>query len=348
MLDLLKPEISKVVDGVVGKKILIYGMAGTGKTRNAVQAPKPLVLCFENGLGAIDGVPHFTIKKWSDFRDIVKQLTNPKDEEKIHEMYETIIIDSIDGIELLAKAYVCGVVGAVSIAKGNEGYGLWKEYAQEVQKQLNALDTSGFTLIFLDHSGTRDFYDPTGAKYTKIYPAGDKRSVDPIINMCDIVGFAQFDQQVDGTPSVLSSLYVRGNSAFEAKTRFDYMPSIIPNWNYRKLTDALNAAIRENEKKTGSKAITPEQAKAESDSEKAIEEASFLSVDDEIKRIGNMLMRMQKRTGSRAEYEKILKDKLGNPDFKCNQATEEQREALDLVYNELLKLGYEYTDVIKE
>ena len=126
------------------------------------------------------------------------------------------------------------------------------------------------------------------------------------------------------------------------------MPSTIPNWNYKKLTDALNAAIRENEKKTGSKAITPEQAKAESDSEKAIEEASFLSVDDEIKRIGNMLVRMKKKTGTIEEYQKILKDKLGNPDFKCNKATEDQREALDLVYNELLKLGYEYTDVIKE
>lgn len=44
MLDLLKPEISKVVDGVVGKKILIYGAAGTGKTRNAVQADRKSVV----------------------------------------------------------------------------------------------------------------------------------------------------------------------------------------------------------------------------------------------------------------------------------------------------------------
>ena len=56
---------------------------------------------------------------------------------------------------------------------------------------------------------------------------------------------------------------------------------------------------------------------------------------------------MKKKTGTIDEYQKILKDKLGNPDFKCNKATEDQREALDLVYGELLKLGYEYTDVIK-
>ena len=59
------------------------------------------------------------------------------------------------------------------------------------------------------------------------------------------------------------------------------------------------------------------------------------------------MKRMKIRTGSTEEYEKI-KEKLGNPDFKCNKATEEQREALDFVYNELLNLGYEYTDVIKE
>ena len=59
-----------------------------------------------------------------------------------------------------------------------------------------------------------------------------------------------------------------------------------------------------------------------------------------------MLTRMKKKTGTFDEYQKI-KDKLGNPDFKCNKATEDQREVLDLVYNELLKLGYEYSDVIK-
>ena len=76
-------------------------------------------------------------------------------------------------------------------------------------------------------------------------------------------------------------------------------------------------------------------------------EKASISVEEEIKRVGNMLIRMKKKTGSLDEYQNILKNKVGNPDFKCNKATEEQREALDLVYNELLKLGYEYTEVIR-
>lgn len=348
MIDLLKPEISRVVDGVVGKKILIYGNAGTGKTRNAVQSPKPLVLCFENGLAALDGIPNIKIKKWTDFKDVVRQLTDSAKIAQIKELYETIIIDSIDGIELLAQAYVCGVYGATSIAKGNEGYGLWKEYAQEVQRQLSLLDTSGFTLIFLDHAGTRDFYDPTGSKYTKVYPSGDKRSVDPIINMCDIVGYAQFDTQPDGTPCPLSTLHIRGNSAFEAKTRFDYMPSDIINWNYDKLTSAIIEAIKEDTKIKGTSPITVAQAQKELEEEKAVAEKAFLPLDEAIKRIGNMLIRMKQDKGNLNQYQDILKNKLGNPDFKCNAATEENREAVDIVYNALLDLGYAYTDVMKK
>lgn len=337
MIDLFNPEVSKVVEGVVGKKILIYGAAGTGKTSNAVKAPKPLVLCFENGLSAIQGVPNIKIKKWVEFRDVVKQLTDPTKVDELRKLYETIIIDSCDGIELLAQTYICGVYGAPSVAKGNEGYGLWKEYAQEVQRQLSLLDNSGFTIIFLDHSGTRDFYDPTGQKYAKIYPAGDKRSIDPIINMCDIVAFAQFDNQIDSSnPVVLSTLYLRGNSAYEAKTRFDYMPTAITAWNYDKLTKAINDSIKEGNLIT----ISAEEAQKELDVTKAAERASTLPLKEEISRIANMLTRMKQSTGSLKEYEEILRNKVGNPQFKCNTATEEQREALDIVYNALKELGY--------
>lgn len=338
MIDLLKPSVSQVVEGVVGKKILIYGNAGTGKTSNAVKAPKTLVLAFESGLAALDGVPYIRINKWKDFKEAIKQLTDPKLIEELKKRYETIILDGIDNIELLASKYICAAYNAASIGQGNEGYGLWKEYAQEVQTQLSALDGSGFTLIFLDHAGTRDFYDPTGVKFTKIYPAGDKRSIDPIINMCDIVAYAQFDKVGDEKEigSQLATLYVSGNSAFEAKTRFDAMPSFIKNWNYAKLSDEITKAINAK----GIAVVSSEAAEKALIAEQKAELESTIPLTTLIQRISDMLVAMKNKTGKLDEYKNILKDKIGNVNFKCSNATESDREAVETVYGELLALGY--------
>lgn len=347
MLDLLKPEISSVIDGIVGKKIMIYGPAGTGKTSNAAKAPKALVICFENGLSAISGIANIKIRKWTDFQDVVKQLADPMKHTALKEKYECIIFDGVDYLELLAQKYICGIYGAASIAAGNSGYGLWKEYGQEIQNQLRLLDMSGFTLIFLDHASTRDFYDPAGAKYTKIYPAGDKRSIDPIINMCDIVGYTQFDAAVEGQPVQLATLYVRGNSAFEAKTRFDYMPSIITNWSYDKLTAAIVQAIKDSAVATGTKPISEKEADSKLVAESLADVKNTLPVKELVKRISNMLIRMKRETGNLNAYQDILVTKVGNPDFKCNAANENQREVVELVYRSLKELGYDDSDVIE-
>ena len=140
-IDIFNPEVSLVVKGIPGKLICIYGPNGTGKTSNAVQAPKPFVIAFENGLGAISGVANAKIKKWTDFQKVVKQLTDPATIEQAKSLYSTIIIDTIDGIENLADPYVAGCYGATRVREGNEGYGLWKEYAAEISKQITEFAT---------------------------------------------------------------------------------------------------------------------------------------------------------------------------------------------------------------
>ena len=43
-MDILKPEISKLVGGVKGKSFFFYGNYGTGKTSQSVKAERPYVL----------------------------------------------------------------------------------------------------------------------------------------------------------------------------------------------------------------------------------------------------------------------------------------------------------------
>lgn len=341
-IDIFTPEVSTVVKGVKGKLIYIYGPNGTGKTSNAVKAEKPFVVCFENGLGAISGIPNIKIKRWTDFQKVVKQFTDPStiDDAKAH--YSTIIIDTTDGIEALADAYIAGCYNVTRVREGNEGYGLWKEYSQEIEKQLKLLCNSGYTVIFIGHEGEREFPDPQGNKYTMIYPRGDKRVVNPILDLVDIVAYAQLrPDTADGKP-VDATLYLQGNSAFMAKSRFKYITRAIPEWNYDKLEKAISDAIVAEEKDSGVKSISLSEAEAKKATAEKEEKKEIIPLDVLVERIGLMLTEMNSKEGSIANYLNIMLDKLGTKDFKCNAATEAQREQVETLYNALVEKGYSF------
>ena len=213
-IDLFKPEISQVVKGIDGKILLIYGCNKCGKTYNAVQAPKPLVLAFEQGLGALDGVPFFPIRTWSEFRSIVRKLSDPKNFDALHEKYNTIIVDAIDGIEKLSDRYVCSSLGINHIREYNGGYGAWKEWGDEIESQLRPLAFSGFTVIFIGHEGTRKFLAEDGkTEYEMVYPRGDKRVVDPILNYVDLTCYVRLGGAKDTGDQELSTLYLKATVA---------------------------------------------------------------------------------------------------------------------------------------
>ena len=117
-VDIFNPEISQVIKGLEGKLILIYGTNSTGKTKNLVQANKPLVCAFENGLGAINGVKNVKIKKWTDWTKIVKQLTSDATIEEAKKQYATIIVDTADGMGDLASDFICGNFGVSRLGEG--------------------------------------------------------------------------------------------------------------------------------------------------------------------------------------------------------------------------------------
>lgn len=341
-IDIFNPEVSQVIKGIPGKLICIYGTNGTGKTSNMVKADKPFVIAFENGLGAISGIANTKIKRWTDFQKVVKQFTDPATIDEAKKHYSTIIIDTIDGIENLADPYIAGCYGVTRVREGNEGYGLWKEYSAEINKQINLLCNSGYTVVFLAHEGDREFPNPQGEKYTMIYPRGDKRVVNPILDLCDIVAYAQLQpDSADGKP-VPSTLYLRGNSAFLAKSRFKYMVRSIPEWSYEKLEKAVVDAITMEEKASGVASTTLEASLAKEEAETKAEAEAMLPIDELIQRIGMMLKQMNAKNGNINEYSDLLLDKLGTKDFKCNTATEAQREQVETIYYALMDKGYKF------
>ena len=149
-IDIFAPSVSTVSKGIEGKLILLHSNERKlGKTAQAVRFPKPFYLRFEQGINAISGLPYAPLTKWSDFKKVNKQLTDPKTIDKARSMYSTLIVDTLDVAIKWCEKYVCGMQGVTRLNDGNSGYGLWKEYENEWFNEWNKLLNAGYCVIFI-------------------------------------------------------------------------------------------------------------------------------------------------------------------------------------------------------
>lgn len=336
--NIFEPQISQVTAGLEGKMILIYGTNRTGKTLNAVKAEKPFVFGFERGLNAIPGIPFAPISTWRQFTEIVKQFTGPQ-MDKAKETYKTLIIDTIDAMGDLAAEYVCGVFNCDSVGTGKGGYGIWKEYAAEINKWLRTLTNAGYTIVFIGHEGTREKQDERGAKYDQIYPRGEKRVVDPICDLVDFICYAQMPPRNEKDIQPASTLYMTGTRAFHAGSRFTEVTDAIPEWNIDKLTTVIAKAVEAEEKKSGIKAVSFEE------NQKNLEKANTSPWAD--KSTADLrAMCVEKggasinATGTPEWYQTLLFDLFGTREFVASKATEQQRPQLEQLLEALIAAGY--------
>lgn len=338
MVDIFNPSVSQLVGGLDGKLILVYGSNRTGKTFNAVRSKKPLVIGFERGLNAIPGIPFIPISKWGDWTATVEQLTG-FNAEKAHEMYQTIIIDTFDAMGDLASECICNRFGVDTVGQGNRGYGLWKEYSQEISKWVRMLTNSGFTVIFIGHDGTRELQDEQGNKYDQIYPRGDKRVVPLLCDLCDIIAYAHPQPLNEKGEVVNSTLFLRGNRAFHAGSRFTELVPYIAEWNMEKLEVAITEAVKAMEAKTGTKAVSfEENAKMIADAQRS--EYADIPFEDLKKMVTDKASKMIEATGSPLAYQEILFTELANREFVVSQATERQRDMVEQILRALITKGY--------
>lgn len=326
MIDIFSPQISALSYDLSGKTILIYGTNRTGKTKQLTRLPKPCYLAFEAGINGIAGIPFFSMRKWSDFVQFVKQVTNEKNAEKAKEMYQTMILDEASIIGSLCKEFICEKYGVDRINDGNKGYGLWTEYSQEFEKYLRLLTSMGFTVAFIAHEGTRDFKDENGEEYSKIYPAGDKRIIDPICNLVDIIAYASVNGVDETGVEIKSSLFMTNTRKYHAGSRFDYLTSHLKEFTAENLQAAIAEAIEKQEKADGVKAVDyTTQAKTYK-----VVEKSYDEMKDEIRAIAEKMFNNEQGE----KYKSIVEDHLGKG--RGVQDTDaSQKQLLELILADL-------------
>ena len=333
-IDIFSPSISTVSNGIEGKLILLHSNERKlGKTAQAVRFPKPYYLRFEQGINAIAGLAYAPLTKWSDFKKVNKQLTDPKTLDKARAMYSTIIVDTLDVAIKWCEKYVCGMQGVARLNDGNSGYGLWKEYENEWFGEWNKLLNAGYCIVFISHSEERKMIDPkTNEEYVQLYPKGDKRTIDLIIDAVDLIGYVKsngFDE--NGNPQ-MSSVYFANCPQFLAGGRFKYMAPEITPFTAEAVQEALKEAVEKESQESGIQAVDYSTFKAES----TVKQLTYEEAMEQVKPLYKKLYKVNKDK-TIAIVEKYLGE--GNKISETNEAQTEQiimiiddlRDALDEV-----------------
>jgi GTPase SAR1 family protein len=94
-IDILNIAPHEVSRDLSGYTVLFYGQPKTGKTTISSRFPDALLLAFEKGYAALPGVKAAPINRWSEFKQVLKQLKS----DEAHALYKTIVVDT--------ASYIC-------------------------------------------------------------------------------------------------------------------------------------------------------------------------------------------------------------------------------------------------
>ena len=297
----------------------------TGKTTTAAKFPKALLLAFETGYLAIPGIMAQPINKWAEFKQVLKQLKD----EKAHEQFSNIIIDTSDIAYDLCEKYVCNQNGVSAINEIPYGQG-WSKASKEFDEALRSIPQMGYGLVLISHSQDKTFKDETGEEYNQIVPTLANRPRLIVDRMSDIIGYAHPVQEEDGSTHTV--LYMRGTPRFVAGSRFKYTPDMI-DFTYENLVNAIGDAIDKQAAELDGKLVTDTRTTAYNVSS----DVDFDSLMEEFKALTKQI---QKNTGAEFKTKWVPKithivDNYLGVGKKVNDCTPAQAEQLELIVSDL-------------
>ena len=170
-------------------RIMLTGVEGIGKSTWAASAPHPIFIQTEDGLDQIDCHKFPLAKSFGDVMGALSDLYSEK------HAYQTVVIDSLDRLELLVWDEVCRQHGAKSIEKADGGYGRGYVHAlthwREVVEGLEALrNDRGMAVILIAHVRVERFQDPESTAYDRYAPRLHKHACALLVEWVDAVLFA--------------------------------------------------------------------------------------------------------------------------------------------------------------
>lgn len=174
-------------------KILLYGLAGVGKSTLANTLRKPIFIDFEGGLGAIgpDRTPQIT--DLDVFYECLVELYRKAKEGKRE--YDTIVIDSADWMVRKIVEKAAGIDAnnlTETLNKSNGGYGngaqvLMNHVRTKLLPTLVALNKQGYGICLVAHAEVKSLMDEDGVNTDRVAPKIDEKTMHVFVEWVDHV-----------------------------------------------------------------------------------------------------------------------------------------------------------------
>ena len=285
----------------------------TGKTTLASRFPKNLLVAFEKGYNAIDGIKAVDINKWSDFKVVLRQLEKPE----ARAIYDTITIDTTTIAYEMCEQFICAQNGVQSIRDiaWGQGWGLAKK---EFENCLRKITMLGYGLVLISHIETRKEKTSDDSEIEILAPSMPKRCYEVVNQIVDIIGYIATEWDDDGNSQ--RWLYTRQTPTVMAGSRFPYLSPKI-KLGYDELVEAINDAIDKQRELDGATVVDKVEKKIE-------EEVKFDEVRAEAEALWNELVK-----ADAANADKILKkvEIIFGRKIKLSEITEDQKDLMQLV-----------------
>ena len=207
-------------------KALIYGQAGSGKTRFAADAASPFWFDYESSTE--------TLRHWPDYKDIPVKKPANIDELRLdvtkaieEDEVQTVVIDSITTcLDYYLRQHMA------KVASKRDRYQLYEadyKYATQVFTDLfGFLQDAPVHVVIIGHE--RVIRDPESGNVTGIYPDITPRLQQAVTRLVNVVGYMQVTPSE--TKGATRKLYVNRTKTIEAKNRLNIQETYIenPSW----------------------------------------------------------------------------------------------------------------------
>ena len=309
----VKPHIvSKDLSGYI---TFIYGPAKTGKTTFGTKMPGHLILAFERGYNCLPGAMAQDIQTWGDMKQVLRELKKPQ----VREMFQSIIIDTVDIAADLCQKYMCNQLGIENIGDGGWATNGWAKYKKEFEDTFRALTQLGYAVVFISHDKEKTIKPQYGNEYQQIGSSMQSSAYSIIENMADIIGYAHPKVNSEGQSKVVLTLRSFDNSV-RCGGRFKY---IAPenDFSYDALKKALNEAIDKEAAETNGMYVTEEKMQAPE-----IKEYDYDALMSEFQDLAGKVL--QKDANNGAKISQIIERYLG----KGKRIVETSRDQAEFIY----------------
>lgn len=326
MIDILNIQPTVISRDLKGKFVCIYSLPKVGKTALACQFPKNLLLGFEHGWNALAGIRPQEITKWSDFKQVIRQLEKPE----ARQMYDTVTIDTVGTAWQICEDFICAQNGVQKIGDVPWGGG-YSACRKEFENCLRKITQLGYGLVIIAHVEKRVEKRADDSEVEILGPQIPKRAYEIVNQLVDIIGYIDITWDEEGNSE--RWLYTRKTPTVMAGSRFKYLAPKI-KFGYQELVDAIAEAIDKSEKLDGATVVDHQETEIK-------EELSFNAIREEAGDLWTKLIEINPEN-SRAILKKV--EMIFGRTMKLSEITEDQVDLFYLVVLDMRDMLAEQTN----